>query len=102
MNTFANEGLTISSVNVTKQLFTANGDSEAVVIGATGDTFSQTASAMFSDVPVAGTVQSENSLTPGDYWILSYTMTLSDGRVMSIGSSTTITFQCFFFIKRKL
>ncbi len=94
LNTFANEGVTISAVNVTKQLFTSNGDSEAVTQDVAGDQFTQTSEQMFADVPVNGNVLTEDDLTAGDYWVLSYAMTLSDGRVMNIGSTTNIAFSC--------
>ena len=94
LNPKANEGVTISGINVTKQLFTANGNSEAVTVQASGETFTQSSSEFFADVPVGGVVQSENTLSPGDNWVMSYTMTLSDGRTMSIVDKTKVTFQC--------
>jgi hypothetical protein len=94
LNTFANEGVTISAVNVTKQLFTAGGNSDPVTADASGDQYVQTKDQMFADVPVGGQVLTEDDLLPGDYWTLSYKMTLSDGRVMNIGSTTNIAFSC--------
>jgi len=93
-NEIANKGITITGINVTKQLFTTGGDSNPVSYSVTGSTFTQTATEMFADVAVAGTVLNENTLSPGDKWVLSYTMTLADGRTMTIGTKTTITFQC--------
>ena len=94
LNPYANEGITISSINVSKTLMTTKGNSEPVLYAVSGETFSQTINELYSDVPVGGVVQSNGTLTPGDKWELSYSMTLSDGRVMAIGSVTTITFQC--------
>jgi hypothetical protein len=94
LNTYSNEGVTISAINVTKQLFTSGGNSDPVVIDVSGDQFTQTRAELFADVPVGGQVLTEDDLTAGDYWILSYKMTLSDGRVMNIGRKTNIAFSC--------
>jgi hypothetical protein len=94
LNTFANEGVSISAINVTKQLFTAGGNSDAIVIDVSGDQFTQTKEQMFADVPVGGNTLTEDDLVPGDHWTLSYKMTLSDGRVMNIGTQTNIAFSC--------
>lgn len=94
LDPFANEGVTISAINVTKQLFTENGDSDPVVIDVSGDQFTQTSAELFADVPVNGNVLTEDDLSPGDYWTLSYNMTLSDSRVLTIGDETTILFSC--------
>ncbi len=94
LDPFVNEGVTVSSINVTKQLFTSNGNSEPVQISVSGETFTQTRSELFADVPVGGQVLSENDLTAGDYWVLSYTMALSDGLVLKIGDKTRIAFSC--------
>ena len=94
LNTFANEGVSISAVNVTKKLTTAKGSSDAVTVDVSGDQFTQSKSELFSDVPVGGKVLTEDDLTAGDYWTLSYSMTLSDGRKLSIGDQTNIAFSC--------
>lgn len=94
LNTFSNEGVTITSVNVVKQLFTSDGNSDPITYEVDGDVFSQSTSELYADVPVSGTVKNNSTLTPGDTWVLSYSMSLADGRIMSIGSRTTITFQC--------
>lgn len=94
LNKFVNEGVTVTAVNVTKQLFTTNGDSDPVNYAVSGDSFVQTVNELYADVPVGGNVQSNSTLTPGDRWVLSYSMSLEDGRTMAIGSKTTITFLC--------
>lgn len=94
LNPFANEGVTISSINVTKTLETSMGDSDPVTYEISGETFEQTTAELFADVPVGGVVQSNSTLTPGDTWTLSYTLSLSDGRTMTISTETVITFLC--------
>ncbi|HRK53182.1 MAG TPA: hypothetical protein PK185_04655 [Cyclobacteriaceae bacterium] len=94
LNKFANEGVTVTAVNVTKQLLTTGGNSDPVKYAITGDTFTQTVSELYADVPVGGVVQSNSTLTPGDKWELSYSMSLADGRTMAIGTKTKITFLC--------
>jgi hypothetical protein len=91
---FVNEGVTLSSINVTKTLRTTAGNSDPVTYEVSGESFAQTTSELFADVPVGGAVQTNSTLTPGDTWLLSYSMTLSDGRTMSIGAETVITFLC--------
>ncbi len=96
-----NEGVVVAAVNVTKQLFTKNGDSDPVVINVEGDRFIQTKEELFRDVPVNGTVLTEDDLDAGDYWKLSYTMTLGDATVLNIGDQTTILFSCLSTIAGK-
>lgn len=93
-NEVANAGITITGINVTKQLFTSGGDSDAVTYAVAGSEFTQTSAEMFADAQVGGAVLNENTLSPGDNWVLSYSMTLSDGRTMAIGDQTKVTFQC--------
>lgn len=94
LSPFVNEGVGLVATNVTKQLFTENGDSDPVVIDVEGDAFTQTTAELFGDVPVNGKVLTEDELSPGDYWMLSYKMTLADGKVLSIGDQTTVLFSC--------
>lgn len=91
-----NPGATVSSVIVKKQLFTTNGDSPVAEFTSAGATISQSKSDMFADVPVAGGVLTEDDLTPGDRWVFSYQLQLSNGKTVTIpaSGSTTITFQC--------
>lgn len=94
LNTFANEGVTISGISVTKQFFTAKGNSAPVTFTATGDSFSQTSTQMYADVPISGSVLTEATTDAGDYWTFQYVMVLADGRELTIGDATTVTFQC--------
>jgi hypothetical protein len=98
LNKFVNEGVTVGYVRVTKQLFTSNGNSDAVTTDLPGntETFTQSKDQMFADVPVGGQVLTEDDLEPGDYWTLSYELGVSGGSVdlLSIGSGTNIAFSC--------
>lgn len=91
-----NPGITVSSVLVNKQLFTTAGSSAVSQFAVSGSNISQAKDALFADVPVNGTVLTENDLEPGDTWVFNYQLQLSDGRTLTIPSSgaTTITFQC--------
>jgi len=93
---YENEGVSVSSVTATKQLFTAGKSSEAATVDVSGGAFNQTMEQLFADVPVDGNVLTENDLSPGDTWVISYEMTLSDGTQLIVSSSknTTITFTC--------
>ena len=93
-NPYINEGVTVTSINVSKQLFTAIGDSDPVVIPVSGESFTQSSAELFADVPVNGKVLTEDDLSAGDSWVLSYTMTMDNGTVLMIGDQTTILFSC--------
>ena len=87
-------GNTISSVSISKQLITSLGKSDVVTIDGTSGEFSQSLAELFADVPVGGNVLTENDLLPGDYWEMGYTMTLSDGTVLTPATVTEIPFSC--------
>ncbi len=96
VETFENQGVTVSSISAFKQLRTALGNSDKVEIQLSGGTFSQTRDELFADVPVDGQVFTESDLEPGDQWVVSYQMTLGDGSVLPISSArnTLIKFSC--------
>jgi len=94
-NPYQNEGKSIQSVSVYKQLKTALGNSaEVLTAQGTADSFSQTKEELFADVPVEGEVLTENDLAPGDVWTLRYEMTMGDGKVLNVTTQTTIEFTC--------
>ena len=85
----ATKGTTIESFNVFKQLIVIAGSSDVVsYMNQTGDTFDQTSAQLYADVPVNGTTYNDNLMNPGDKWVFSFEMNLSDGRVL-IGSTST-------------
>ena len=86
--------VTVSSIRVNKQLFTEQGNSQVSSFEVTGTTISQSESELFADVPVNGEVLTEDDLTPGDYWLFSYELVLSDGQTVEPGGTTTLTFTC--------
>lgn len=96
VETLENEGVSISSISGTKVLYAGGEASDPATVSLGGGSFSQTKAELFADVPVGGTVLTEADLAPGDYWLVTYTMTLADGRVLPIQSSraTTIQFAC--------
>ena len=85
-------GNTISQVIGSKQLVTSLGKSDVVQLDLSSGEFSQTLAELFADVPVDGNVLTENDLLPGDYWDVTYTLTLSDGTVLSSPHKTRIPF----------
>lgn len=91
---FENPGVSITSITVTKQLFTTIGDSDKVTFDFSGDSFSQTSAELFADVPVAGSTLTEGNLSAGDYWSFNYAFTLSDGTVLTQSGGTKVTFLC--------
>jgi hypothetical protein len=94
LSPFLNDGVTLSGINVTKQLFTAGGDSDPVNYSIPGPNFTQTVAELYADVPVAGSASNDLTMVPGDSWVISYSMSLADGRTMVIGQKTTVTFLC--------
>lgn len=95
-NTFENEGVSVSSTIVTKQLIMPSIDDLSAPVEYTieGDGFQQTPTEMFADVPVGGEVQTEETLSPGDYWTLSYQMVLSAGETLKAAPVTKVLFTC--------
>ena len=96
IETFANEGLTVSSIAGQKVLTAGGVDSTPANYDLSSGQFSQTMAELFADVPVDGEVLTEDDLAPGDYWTVSYTITLSDGRTLPIQTArnTRIEFSC--------
>jgi len=95
-NTFENEGVTVTSTIVTKQLFMPSITDQSAPVSYTveGDDFQQTSEEMFADVPVGGEVQTEETMSAGDYWTLSYQMTVTEGPTLTAAPVTTILFTC--------
>ncbi|SNT14623.1 hypothetical protein SAMN05421640_2505 [Ekhidna lutea] len=106
---FEAEGSTISSVEVTKTLTiedvdktddeTIGATSAAVTYTVTGDVFTQSLNELFADVPVNGTVYTQDGLAPGDFWTLTYVVNIdgnapSDDGVLNPAVSTSIPFSC--------
>lgn len=106
---FEAEGSAISSVEVTKTLRIADViDADDTVVGftsapvtytVTGDVFSQTLAELFADVPVEGNIWVEDSLDPGDSWLLEYKLNLTGNAptadaVLDIATTTFIPFAC--------
>ena len=93
---FENSGISVTGIEGTKQLFVGGEGSVEATLDLSGRSFSQTLSELFADVPINGQVLTEDDLAPGDYWAISYTMTLSDGTVLNVQSSrdTDIPFSC--------
>ncbi len=91
---FENQGVTISSITVSKQLFTVLGNSEVVSFEIAPNSFEQTTSQLFADVPVNDIVLTEADLAPGDHWEFSYKFSLTDGSVLIKPTGTTVTFLC--------
>lgn len=52
------------------------------------------ASEVFSSLPVNGVVLSEDDLAPGDQFIFTYELVLSDGRVLTPAATYAVTFTC--------
>ena len=93
---FENPGVSVSTITGSKQLFAGGEESVIAVLDLSGGQFSQTLDELFADVPVGGQVLTEDDLAPGDYWDVSYTMTLSDGTELNVQSNkaTNIPFSC--------
>ena len=89
-----NTGASITQVNVTKKLVTANGESAPLLFTISGSTITQSETELFADVPVNGVVLTENDLDPGDKWVFSYTFIITDGRELVSGDQTKVTFTC--------
>jgi hypothetical protein len=93
---FENEGISVSQITGSKQLFAGGEESVIATLDLSSGQFSQTLNELFADVPINGEVLTEDDLAPGDYWDVSYTMTLSDGTELNVQSSktTNIPFSC--------
>jgi hypothetical protein len=98
---FANDGYTVSSIDITKQLFLLSGDSSGLVTYSLAVTpadtlakLSQSKVEIFADVPINDIVLSENDLAAGDNWQYTYKFSLSNGNVLSKKSGTIVTFLC--------
>jgi hypothetical protein len=96
IETFANDGITVSSIAGQKTLIAGGVESAPANYDLSSGQFSQTKDELFADVPVDGEILTEDDLAPGDYWNVSYTITLSDGRTLPIQSArdTKIEFSC--------
>lgn len=88
----------IQEIAISKQLVTANGTSEEVNITPVTEEggFSISKADLFADVPVGGTVLTESDLAPGDRWVFSFTVVMTDGRELSpLGAAEwNVTFTC--------
>lgn len=94
-NKAVNAPFTITSVDVSKQLFTALGDSEIVTVaGVTAESHVETVAELFANVPVGGNVLTPSDLAPGDLWSFSYKINISDGSVLTIAATTVSNFAC--------
>ncbi len=87
-------GNSVSSVIMTKTLTASKITSPSVEIDVTSGEFSQTLAELFADVPVDGNVLSEEDLLPGDFWKMTYKVTLGDGTVLNSAVVTKIGFSC--------
>lgn len=106
---FSDAGTTISSVEVTKTLHIADLDNDpdtddpaksaSVTYTVTGDSFTQSLSELFADVPVGGSVLTEDDLAPGDRWEFSYVINVegeapTSEKVLNPAVSTSVPFAC--------
>lgn len=96
IETFANDGLTVTGIAGRKILVAGGVESTPADYDLSNGQFAQPKDALFADVPVDGEILTEDDLAPGDYWYISYTITLSDGRILPIQSArdTKIEFSC--------
>jgi hypothetical protein len=96
IETFANEGLSVTGIAGRKILTAGGVDSTPADYDLTSGQFSQTMEELFADVPVDGEILTEDDLAPGDFWTVSYMITLNDGRTLPIQSArdTQIEFSC--------
>ncbi|MBK6265232.1 hypothetical protein JKA74_09290 [Marivirga sp. S37H4] len=72
----------IKEVQVTKQLVTAQGNSDVVSLDPVNESgeLNFTTQELLADVPVNGVILSESDLSPGDRWVFSFTILMEDGR----------------------
>lgn len=87
-------GNSISNITMFKTLTTPAGTSPVAEVDVTSGTYSQTLAELFADVPVDGNVLTEDDLNPGDYWEMTYEITLSDGTVLESPATTVVGFSC--------
>jgi len=96
IETFANDGLSVTAIAGRKILVAGGVESTPADYDLSAGSFIQTRDQLFADVPVNGVVLTEDDLAPGDYWYISYAITLSDGRILPVQSArdTEIEFSC--------
>ncbi len=91
---FENEGVTVQGMTLVGQLFTAMGDSDPVEISASGNPIVIPAPEMLSKFPVGGSVLTEDDLSPGDNWVFSFKLDVGNGKVLTPGNQSKVTFTC--------
>lgn len=87
-------GNSVTNVTMTKTLSTSLGTSAPVEIDVTSGDYSQTLDQLFADVPVEGNVLTEDDLLPGDFWMMTYVLTMGDGTVLNTDVTTKTGFSC--------
>lgn len=91
---FQNEGTSVSDIVGSIYLKSALGDSDPVEFTVSGSPYTISSADLFSKHPVGGKVLTENDLSPGDAWIISYELNMSGGVTLTPANGSRITFTC--------
>lgn len=91
---YENEGVSVSEIKGTIYLNSNLGDSDPVEFMVSGSPYTLTSQELFSQHPVGGNVLTEEDLAPGDAWVISYDLSMSDGVQLTPGNGSSITFTC--------